>query len=71
MDIAHLKPFRYRERGNIEAQYFIIQTRLKSNGQRMFVPSEGKMLHDIETAWTRLEKDEHNRELALREELIR
>ena len=62
---------RYRERGNIEAQFFIIQTKLKSNGQHTFVPKEGKMLHDIETGWTLLEKSEHNRELALREELIR
>ena len=63
--------FRYRERGNIEAHFFNIQTRLKSNGQKRYDPPEGKMLYDIERAWNILEKCEHDRELALREELIR
>lgn len=62
---------RYRERGNIEVQFFNIQARLKVGGRRMYVPPEGKLIRDIETAWTRLEKAEHDRELALREELIR
>ena len=62
---------RYRERGNIEATFFDIQTKLKANGQHMFVPPEGKLIRDIEKGWALLEKSEHNRELALREELIR
>ena len=37
----------------------------------MYIPPEGKLIRDIESAWTRLEKAEHDRELALREELIR
>jgi spectrin beta len=37
----------------------------------MYVPPEGKLIRDIESAWTRMEKAEHDRELALREELIR
>ena len=63
--------FRYRERGNIEAQYFNIQARLKANGQKMYQPPEGKLIHDIESAWTTLEKCEHGREVALKDELIR
>jgi len=63
--------FRYRERGNIEVQFFNIQARLKVGGRRMYNPPEGKLIRDIESAWTRLEKAEHDRELALREELIR
>ena len=63
--------FRYRERGNIEAQFFNIQTKLKSKGHKGYTPPEGKMLFDIEKAWNVLEKAEHDRELALREELIR
>ena len=62
---------RYRERGNIEVQFFNIQARLKVGGRRMYLPPEGKLIRDIESAWTRLEKAEHDRELALREELIR
>lgn len=62
---------RYRERGNIEVHFFNIQAKLKANGQRMFKPTEGKLVHDIEVAWRYLEKAEHEREMALREELIR
>ena len=43
----------------------------KANGQQNFIPPEGKMLHDINRAWQILEKAEHDRELSLREELIR
>ena len=63
--------FRYRERGNIEAHFFNIQAKLKANGQRMYTPPEGKLIRDIESAWVQLERSEHDRELALREELIR
>ena len=62
---------RYRERGNIEAQFFNIQARLKVGGRRMYVPPEGKLIRDIESSWTLLEKAEHDRELAQREELVR
>ena len=37
----------------------------------MYIPPEGKLIHDIEKAWAVLERAEHDRELALREELIR
>jgi spectrin beta len=63
--------YRYRERGNIEAQLFSIQAKLKANGQRLYTPPEGKTVRDIESAWIQLEKAEHERELALREELMR
>ena len=62
---------RYRERGNIEAHFFNLQSQLKSSGQRPYSPPEGKLIQDIERAWARLEKAEHDRELALRQELIR
>jgi len=37
----------------------------------MYVPPEGKLIRDIESSWVLLEKAEHDRELALREELVR
>ena len=37
----------------------------------MYVPPEGMLIRDIESAWLVLEKAEHDRELALRQELIR
>lgn len=63
--------YRYRERGNIEAQFFNIQAKLKANGQKLYSPPEGQLIHDIESAWIRLEKAEHEREVALRDEMIR
>ena len=52
-------------------QFFNIQARLKASGRRMYVPPEGKLIRDIESSWMLLEKAEHDRELALREELVR
>lgn len=67
MEFSH----RYRERGNIEAQFFNIQAKLKANGQKLYMPPEGQLIHDIESSWIRLEKAEHEREVALRDEMIR
>ena len=44
---------------------------MRANRQKPFVPREGKMIADINRAWEKLEKSEHERELALRDELIR
>ncbi|XP_033735465.1 spectrin beta chain, non-erythrocytic 5-like isoform X2 [Pecten maximus] len=65
------KPPKMREKGNIEAQYFNIQAKLKANGQILYTPPEGQFIHDIETAWICLDKSEHVREVALRDEMIR
>ncbi|CAH1792768.1 unnamed protein product [Owenia fusiformis] len=65
------KPPKYHEKGNLEVAFFNIQAKLKANGRRHYTPPEGKLLHDIENAWTVLEKEEHKREIALRDEMIR
>ena len=44
---------------------------MRANNQRPYLPKEGKLLSDINKAWERLDKAEHERELSLREELIR
>ena len=44
---------------------------MRANNQKPYFPSEGKLISDINKAWDALEKSEHERELALREELIR
>uniref|UniRef100_A0A1Y9H0U3 Spectrin beta chain n=2 Tax=Anopheles dirus TaxID=7168 RepID=A0A1Y9H0U3_9DIPT len=65
------KPPKYKERSEIEALYFHVNTLLKSLNQPHYTPQDGKMINDIEKAWQRLENAEHNREVALREELLR
>lgn len=69
--VCSLCALRYRERGNIEVLFFNIQAKLKAGGRRLYIPPEGRLVRDIESGWIRLEKAEHDRELALREELIR
>jgi len=67
-DVFHC---RYKERDNIEALFFSIQAKRKANGWKIGIMSDGKLVFDIESGWKRLEKAEHDRELALREELMR
>ena len=65
------KPPKFVEKGNLEVLLFTLQSKMRSNNQKPYTPREGKMISDINKAWERLEKSEHERELALREELIR
>ncbi|KAJ7388705.1 hypothetical protein OS493_036144 [Desmophyllum pertusum] len=65
------KPPRFVEKGNLEVQLFILTSKLRANHQKMYTPPESKALSDINRAWESLEKGEHERELALREELMR
>ena len=62
---------RFVEKGNLEVLLFTIQSKMRANNQKPYLPREGKMLGDINRAWEALEKAEHERELALRDELIR
>ncbi|NXR06571.1 SPTB1 protein, partial [Semnornis frantzii] len=65
------KPPRFQEKGNLEVLLFTIQSRMRANNQRVYTPHEGRLVSDINRAWEQLEKAEHERELALRNELIR
>uniref|UniRef100_A0A663FGU6 Spectrin beta chain n=1 Tax=Aquila chrysaetos chrysaetos TaxID=223781 RepID=A0A663FGU6_AQUCH len=65
------KPPRFQEKGNLEVLLFTIQSRMRANNQRVYTPHEGRLVSDINRAWEQLEKAEHERELALRTELIR
>lgn len=65
------KPPKFVEKGNLEVLLFTLQSKMRANNQKPYTPKEGKMISDINKAWDRLEKAEHERELALREELIR
>ncbi|XP_069500595.1 spectrin beta chain, non-erythrocytic 4 isoform X1 [Ambystoma mexicanum] len=65
------KPVKFQEKGNLEVLLFTIQSKMRANNQKLYIPTEGKTISDINKAWKRLEKAEHEREVALRHELIR
>ncbi len=65
------KPPKFMEKGNLEVLLFSLQSKMRANNKTPYFPKEGKTISDINKAWERLEKAEHERELALREELIR
>lgn len=45
--------------------------KLNAQGHPKYIPAEGKSINDLEMAWIRLEKTEHERDLALKRELNR
>uniref|UniRef100_A0A8C5KXA3 Spectrin beta chain n=1 Tax=Jaculus jaculus TaxID=51337 RepID=A0A8C5KXA3_JACJA len=65
------KPVKFQEKGNLEVLLFSIQSKLRAYNRRLYVPREGCGIWDIDKAWGELEKAEHEREAALRAELIR
>ncbi|XP_055345534.1 spectrin beta chain-like isoform X2 [Paramacrobiotus metropolitanus] len=65
------KPPKFVEKGDLEMKLFAIQSRLRALDLRLYVPPQGRLIADINKAWEALERAEHERELALREELIR
>ncbi|XP_039711095.1 spectrin beta chain, non-erythrocytic 4 [Pteropus medius] len=65
------KPVKFQEKGNLEVLLFSIQSKLRACNRRLYVPREGCGIWDIDKAWGQLEKAEHEREAALRAELIR
>ncbi|XP_029426950.1 spectrin beta chain, non-erythrocytic 4 [Rhinatrema bivittatum] len=65
------KPVKFQEKGNLEVLLFTIQSEMRAKNRKPYVPHEGNSISVINKAWERLEKAEHEREVALREELIR
>nr|XP_026689485.1 spectrin beta chain, non-erythrocytic 1 isoform X2 [Ciona intestinalis] len=65
------KPQKFEEKGNLEVLLFTLQSKMRANNQKPYMPKEGKLVSDINKAWEKLEKAEHGRELAIRNELIR
>ncbi|KAJ8895024.1 hypothetical protein PR048_000333 [Dryococelus australis] len=55
------KPPKFVEKGNLEVLLFTLQSRMRANNQKPYTPKEGKMISDINKAWERLEKAEHER----------
>ncbi|TKR60860.1 hypothetical protein L596_028044 [Steinernema carpocapsae] len=65
------KPPKYKEKGELEALFFTIQTRRKAMQRKSYVPPQGLFMHDIESAWDKLERAEHDRQVALINEMMR
>ncbi|VDK61916.1 unnamed protein product [Onchocerca ochengi] len=65
------KPPKYKEKGELEALFFTIQTKRKAMGRKPYVPATGLFMHDIESAWAFLDHSENDRQLALMMELRR
>ena len=63
--------YRFAEKSNLEAMLFILHTQMRANNQRPYVPDEEKTVAHVNKAWELMEHAEHEREIALREEMIR
>ncbi|EGD82481.1 alpha-actinin 4 [Salpingoeca rosetta] len=65
------KPPRFVAKGNLEAALFTIQMKLRSGNRVRYQVPQGRDVAAINSHWDRLEKEEHEREIAMREELRR
>eukprot|EP01147_Barroeca_monosierra_P006283 gene6283-7454_t len=65
------KPPRFNAKGNLEAALFTIQMKLRSSNRVLYQVPQGRDIAVINTHWTTLEREEHEREIAMREELLR
>ena len=65
------KPPKYKQKSMLDAQFYNINMKLTAQGHPKYVAPEGKTIRDLETAWSRLEKAEHARDLSLKKELNR
>ena len=65
------KPPKYKQKGTLIADFYNINMKLSAQGRPKYIPPEGRSINDLEINWTRLEKAEHERDLALKKELHR
>lgn len=68
---GHHKPPRLDEKGKLETTFNTLQTRLRLSGRPAYLPSDGKMISDIGTAWKKLENAEKGFEEWLLSEMQR
>ncbi|KJH48207.1 spectrin repeat-containing domain protein [Dictyocaulus viviparus] len=69
--IKQLENRRYKEKGELEALFFTIQTKRKAMGRKQYAPPQGLFMYDVESAWEKLDRAENDRQLAIIAELQR
>lgn len=42
---------RFTEKGNLEVLLFTIQSKMRANNQKVYMPREGKLISDINKVW--------------------
>lgn len=47
---------RFTEKGNLEVLLFTIQSKMRANNQKVYMPREGKLISDINKVWVALER---------------
>ena len=65
------KPPKFKQKNILAAHFYNINMKLTAQSHPKYMPADGKTLHDLEAAWSQLEKAEHERDLALKKELNR
>ncbi|XP_065919404.1 alpha-actinin-1-like [Dysidea avara] len=65
------KPPKSEEKGKLEAHFHTLQTKLRVSSRPAFIPSEGRLVTDISTAWKVMEGAEKEYEEFLRNEITR
>ncbi|CAL8079143.1 unnamed protein product [Calicophoron daubneyi] len=76
--LSEFKEYRTREKadmlalkGSTEMDLFELRTKMRAVGMHLYTPPSNLQLSQVNRAWESLEKAEHARELALRDELAR
>ncbi len=65
------KPPKFKQKNLLAANFYNINMKLTAQKHPKYMPADGKTLNELELAWSSLEKAEHERDLALKEELNR
>lgn len=65
------KPPKAGEKGALETHFHTLQTKLRLSNRPAYVPSEGKLVSDINAAWRQLESSEKAKQEFLMSELRR
>lgn len=65
------KPPKAEEKGALETHFHTLQTKLRLSNRPAYVPSEGKLVSDVNVAWRQLESAEKGKQEFLMSELRR